>query len=261
MHNKIVLLALAFLSSACSHLAVTIPTPIVEAPEISGQESFHLGARGNLQSGHRYEATGDASSRPPTLTSPTTNHVLSTLGGVYGDFAKRIRFGLNGDPINGGLFGQAQIQLLGEGRSTAKRGNFSLSVFGHAGKHTPDKDGDQSSTFGPGGNPWKAEIDTDWYDFGASIGFRVSDASTLFVGAAKQLTLYRTKIDHTQGAAPNAIYQTHDRAEANKALAGVSFSGERGQLFVAADYTDIRYQRAPKLFVATATLGVEIDFR
>lgn len=246
--------------SGCANLSVTIPTPIVEPPELSGAERFKFGASASLTSGSKYEATSDASSRPPNFSNPDSSHVLSTLGGVYGDFLQRFRLGVSGDPINGGVFGKAQIQVFGDGRSTAKSGNFSMSIFGHAGNNNPEKDGDQSGAFGPGGNPWKAKIKNDWYDYGASIGYRITDSTTLFVGAAKQLILYRTQIDQTQGVAPNGVYQASDRGEASKILGGFSWGGSTSEFYLAADYTDLRFTRAPKLFVASATLGVSFDF-
>ncbi len=261
MNKLIFLLVFSALLSACSSLSVTTPTPIIETPEISGSDSFKFGASATLTSGNKYEATGDASFRPPTLTSPAASHVLSTLGGVHADFLQRFRLGLGGDPFNGGLFGQAQIQVFGDGRTTAKKGNFSMSVFGHAGNNNPDKNGDQSGAFGPGGNPWSAEIKSDWYDYGTSIGYRVSDATNLFVGVAKQLLLYRIKIDQTQGVAPNGIYQASDRGEANKIMGGFSWGGEKGEVSLGADYTDLRFNHAPKLHIASISLGVALDFK
>lgn len=261
MNKNISLLILAASLSACSNLAVTNPTPIIETPELSGADGFKFGASAAITSGTKYEASPDASARPPVLTAPTSKGVMSTLAGAHADFAKRFRVGLGGDPISGGLWGQAQIQVFGEGRSKAKAGNFSMSIFGHAGNNSPDKDGDQAGVFGPGGNPWKAEIKTDWYDYGTSLGYRVTDSTNLFVGVAKQLPLFRTNIDQTQGIAPNGTYSASDRGEANKVTGGFSWGNERGELSVAADYTDVNFTRAPKLHIASATLGIALDFK
>ncbi len=261
MLKKIFLFSSAVLLTACTSISVTTPTPIVETPELVGLDKTSFGFSGRVHSGHRYRATDDAATRPPTLTTGSSKHVLSSSAGVNVGLVKRFKVGLSADPLARGGFATLQLQLLGAGRSTAKKGNFSFSIFGHAGQNNGKNGGDQSSAFGPGGQDWAAEIQSDWYDYGASLGYRITDTTVLFAGVSRQLVLLRTKIDQANGSPPQGTYTASDRGEGNKAMLGFSWGTQQGEVYIAADYTDYRYGRAASIFIPTATIGASIDVK
>lgn len=259
MAKNIVLLIVALLMTGCSHLVVNFPTPVVETPELSGKEKTAFGVALGMQSSVEHEASADASARPPNLSNPDASGGLWTHAGVYSDLFRRLRFSGNLDPFNSGYFFGTQVQILGEGRKTAQAGNFALSIFAHAGTSSKGRSGDQAGTFGPGGNPWTAKSRADWHSFGFSLGYRVANSIMFYLGGAKQLSLVRSEIDHSQGVAPNGQYYSNDRGEGEKGSVGFAWGSGRGQLHIAYEYSDIRFKKAHAAYIASLLLGIQVD--
>lgn len=178
------LLMMLFLCG-CAELRVLTPGPVVQPPEVGGGD-FKFRIEGGALEGEMYEVTGYAGARPPDLAHPHTDDSYFIPVGAsvsYGDWFD-VGLGLYASELGGG-YARAQIQLLGDGARSAKAGNFSLALFGRGNYTSGDNKGDQSTTFGAGGYPWKAEAKIFGVEGGASFGYRLTDSFMIFAGAAR----------------------------------------------------------------------------
>lgn len=196
---------LAHALMGCSSLQIIVPLPHVEVPEVQGppQNLLYMETQGGIA----FEATSDASARPPNLSSAKTTDLgnLPALGvGISFEKLSRLQLSLGGAMLGSsltsfvtGLQCKLQYQILGEPTQTAKDGNFSLSVFASGAAPSESKSGDQKGNFGPGGYPWKATISTSAITYGLSTGYRFAPGTLVYLGAAMSSPTVKVTIDQS----------------------------------------------------------------
>ncbi len=189
----------------CSSLQIVVPLPHVEVPEVQGPP--HNMMYMETQGGIAFEATSDASARPPNLASARTKDLGNTPAiGLGFSFEKlsRLQLSFGGAMLGSsltslftGLQAKLQYQIFGEPTQKAKDSNFSMSIFASGSAPSESKSGDQKGTFGPGGYPWKATISTSAISYGLSTGYRWTPQTLLYFGVATSSPTVKVSIDQS----------------------------------------------------------------
>lgn len=172
MPRKLIYLAILLLSSACAHrLPIKTPSPLLDSPEA-------VGISGRLKGGAQYIYTAEAELSPdvalqnPDADTASLNPVTqySFMGG-FGlgrniDLEMRIPFRLHG-----------KYQFVGDPRTEAQPGNFSMAVQLGLGVTTQDEKRDSLS-----GNSSFSKNEFEVF-FGITAGYRIDKNVLIFSGA------------------------------------------------------------------------------
>lgn len=196
--GRIGLALVTILLSACAaQIKIKTPTAAMISPEALGSlGKFELG--GGTMKTPAVEVTADGANRPPDTENPRVieDDRVNVQAGV-GLFS---RADLYFDP---GAWTNLKLQLLGDPFSTAKRGNFSLSVLGGFAWKDEDgsgKDLDFSKDKGVSVAPnIRYTLKATQWKAGALAGYRLADAFLVYVGAHRQEHRYSGGFDNVAG--------------------------------------------------------------
>ena len=162
---KFVLICATLSYAACLHIKIDTPVAYIQPPEVLADGDLGFGV--HLKPIREHTVTNDASERPPVFINKNEMYNQTT-----GDFS----FGISDDFQASlgltelfGALARFQYQLVGVPRSRATTG-WSMSVNAELGYDTSSKDGDQSSTFGPGGYKWSSRTTMSYAGGGLSMG-------------------------------------------------------------------------------------------
>ncbi len=236
------------LLTGCAQLEVVAPNPRVESPETFGKKAFQF--HGGVVPSHIFEATSNGGARPPDLTSPNLTRGADLVGGGQYSFHERLDTGLEVVLLGSGINGFIKWQLNGESSVAAKEKSFPIAVFARAGTANGTESGDQSSTFGAGGYNWRGHISNSFAHVGVSAGYRLTDIFLVYGGIAGGRYWARTKIDQDAtdaGTDPGGSYRASLKGHGRTAALGVSWIWPQFLIGISTQYSQIRYDGAPKL--------------
>lgn len=218
------------LTSACSSLSVKIPGPLIESPELLGEQG-KVEFGGGIDDAVEHKFVEDASRRPPTLNEPTLERRQYYFYGRGGyqlqDWLEiGARYmpggGTGGFGLLGGVAGTIRGQLIGVG---AKTPGWKVAVYGGAFFTHVAIGGDQNGTFGNAGHNWSANASAFTTTAGTSIGYRFPDQNLLiFAAAAYANQAAEGKIEHKlsdNGLSPAASYEMKIAGNARTLALGV----------------------------------------
>lgn len=255
MKNYFLGIFILFLLTACSGLEIVTPNPRTEVPELPGAGVIHFQAEGT--NAHQYEATTDASARPPTF-----NRKLEKAGAFVGSIAYSpidpLAFGFEIDPVHINFAAYAKYQFLGGTFLQGGPGNFSGMVYLRAGGGSRSKSGNQNGTFGAGGYPWKGTITNQMAMSGLSFGYRFTESLMTYAGASYGGYWLKTNIDQ-ESANGNAGGNYKDSAKGSAQVygGGVAVNLGNALLLVGADYSFVNYNiTSGELYDTTAHIGI-----
>lgn len=249
------LLVICALVSACAQLEVVAPNPRIEIPETRGDGNrWKFGA--NLGGSHVVQSTTNGGARPPDLTEGDSRAHAEFGPQVQFAAANRLEvgveilaFGLA--QFGSGMAGFARWQILGEGSNTAKKGAWPFALYTRLGQSSGTQNGDQESTFGPGGYPWKGHMYNTFAHAGFSFGYRPTDHLLVFGGAAYGRYWLKTKIDqdptNSGGGDPGGSYRQSDDGHAGTVGGGVLFNWTSIQFWVGLEGSYIDYTNTDPL--------------
>lgn len=166
----------------CAGISIYSPGPMIEAPEVPAK--LELGFA--VEPATKYEYTGDASARPPTLDNPEARSgsmLVGRLGYAVAEsfeIGGRLLPGGSGAFPLGGLALTAKVQFVGDNKTQG----LCAAVYGGTFFSSTASSGDQNGTFGPGGYNWKAEANAKTLSAGVSIGYRQSPTALFFLAAS-----------------------------------------------------------------------------
>lgn len=223
--KKISLPIALLLLSACADLEIHSPLPTVEPPLTVGKKG-QLAVDGGVQQNARLVVTDDASARPPNLTGQRGSQSGSVFGGAIMGLSERLDLGAR-LALPGILRFRALWQILGEGRSARKPGDWSFGVFSSLSYSQRKESGDQDGLFGPGGNPWEAEVKSSAFDGGFSVGYQWGEKTALFTGFA--VGTYKGEFEIDQKATnsdPGGVYSDSFNGHAHTVSLGATFGQE-----------------------------------
>lgn len=234
-------LILAPLALCSCAVFVNNPNPHVEVPEVRGDHGLTIGAE--LSGGHQYQASPDASTRPPNISDPNTTASVDPNAKVLYSPADPLALGL--EVHEQGISLLTKFQLSGEGSRHAQAGDWPVGVYLRVGGGHNENNGTQQDLFGPGGYPWKSSISSLYVHGGTSMGYRFNERVLLYWGAAGGLYWNRSEIDQdTATNAPGGVYKAGDSGYAVTVGPGVFFSWSRVQFYVATEFVHLEYHGA-----------------
>lgn len=195
------LLTLLLNVAGCS-IATRIPANRFDSPETVGKRwSGDFG--GGFEGGNEYVITDDDTATPPNFSNPyfETSTWDGFLNGNLGilsclDVGVKIR-------TNSTTLGQVKYQILGEPRSAAKEGNFSLAVSAAGGGST--QSGSDTSI---GSNPTTANnsMNESAVDLATVMGYRMSDRALLYWSFSWTRQTYSGTLTQTGGGGQTYYY-------------------------------------------------------
>lgn len=255
MFNKLISIAvLAFSLGACSNLQSTNPNPRTEIPELPGAKSW--GLQLEAVSAHSYEATNDASARPPA-SRPKLEKSTSFIGGLSYSPLDDLNLALDLDPVRLSWSAAAKYQFLGANFAEKTQGNFSGLFYVRAGIGGYTKKGDQKGEFGPGGYPWKGSISNQFAMTGLSFGYRFNEKAMAYVG--NSYGTYSVKTSISQDAAngdAGGSYSFKDGGKADTIGGGLVLTLHNSYLVLGVDYAHVDYNNTAELFDTTYRVGL-----
>lgn len=177
-----ILLGILMATTACSSLRVSIPYAKVETPETLGGE-WDFGYQVWATPTSVYEFTDSAASRPPNLARPRLSKSLVMAGQGFASILNNLDVGLTLSSAGTSL--EIKYQLLGEPLNSSMIESNVASIFGSIGSGSLVASGNQSETFGSGGFPWNAKVTTNFYEIGASYGYRLRKDKLFYAGYSR----------------------------------------------------------------------------
>lgn len=215
----------------CAGISIYSPGPMIEAPEVPAKLELGFSA----EPATKYEYTGDASARPPTLDNPEARSgsmLIGRLGYAVAEsfeIGGRLLPGGSGALPLGGFALTAKVQLVGD----KKTPGLCAAAYGGTFFTSTSSNGDQNGTFGPGGHNWTAQASAATLSAGVSIGYRQSPSTLFFLAASYANQRISGSIHHDASSnlsSPAADYPLNELDGNTRALAVGARFGEKAML-------------------------------
>ncbi len=221
-------LSLIGLFTACTNLAVHVPTPIVRDPQVPGKTSFY----GKLGARHTKVITAitAADSRPPDMNQSIYGSYSSLYTDVGFGLGSQFNLGLDLSllPAMAGL--NFTWQFLGPSRAESTlSGAWVAAIYGSRMNSTASLSGDQQTRGGPGGYAWSATATATTTTGGISAGRFIADKALLFFGYSYSnlaLTSRDSQKASTIGDSPAAEYSTSTNGWSSAPGIGIRYGRE-----------------------------------
>ncbi len=146
-----------------------------------------------------------------------------------------------------GALARIQYQLVGVPRSKATTG-WSMSVNAELGYDTSSKDGDQSSTFGPGGYKCSSRTTMSYAGGGLSIGYRANSKFMAFIGSNVNKFQAKTTIDQEPGISNvGGIYEQKNEGQSQATGLGFVLGAGGVRLIPVVQLTDYKLDQSDSI--------------
>lgn len=254
--QKTILLLLPWLLTACA-VQVVNPGIRVEPPEIRGDRGLIIDVEG--ENAHIYRATDDGSDRPPDLGHPTLHKTPNISPSILYSPIEPLALGLELGPIAGSVAGIFKYQLNGEGHRAAAIGDVPVGIYVRAGRASSEDDGTRTE-FGGEGYSWKGEAISYFAHLGASAGYRFSEHSLFYLGAAYGHYEVSAKVTQEKNSSdPGGTFKSSDYGNGFATGVGLQFNWTHFLFFLGCDYTHIDYKTAGAMNDLNPRAGISIS--
>lgn len=250
--TSFLLLIFSFLSG-CVSLNATIPIQTAETPESIGVEEKRASLLIASNPSHEFTLSPDASNRPPTLDKPSVASGSQIMASASYGLLNNLDVGISTGRGNMPWLLKLKLQVIGEKKSQAKKGNHSAAIGLGAGLGSSRDSGDQNGVLGPGGHNWEAKVNSRVGQVLLAAGTRLTDQLLLSSTFSVADWSVKGEIDHKvsdDGLSPSAQYSKSYQGNQRSATLGLRYETQDQISFFGAEaqYSELRMNDAPADF-------------